>query len=65
MKRNLSSALRGRTAWSRKRDMALKVLVHNTMILKLRVETEPDVPVYCLRIAVHGRRDSSPGATGV
>lgn len=32
-KRNLSSALRGKTAWSRKRDMALKVLTHNFMIL--------------------------------
>jgi hypothetical protein len=41
MKRNLSSALRGKDAWSRKRDMALKVLVHNTMLLKPRVETEP------------------------
>jgi len=40
MKRNLSSALRGRSAWSRKRDMALKVITHNVMILKWRVETE-------------------------
>jgi hypothetical protein len=33
MKRNLGSALAGKTAWSRKRDMALKVLTHNVMIL--------------------------------
>ena len=36
MKRNLSSALAGRTAWSRKRDMTLKVLVHNLMLLRRR-----------------------------
>ena len=36
MKRNLSSALAGRTAWSRKRDMRLKALVHNLMILRRR-----------------------------
>ena len=33
IKRNLGSALRGRTAWSRKRDMALKSLTHDLMIL--------------------------------
>jgi Transposase DDE domain len=32
-KRNLGSALRGRTAWSRRRDMALKALTHDLMIL--------------------------------
>jgi hypothetical protein len=32
-KRNLGSALAGKTAWSRKRDMMLKVLTHNLMIL--------------------------------
>lgn len=42
MKRNLSSALRGRNAWSRRRDMALKVITHDLMILKPRVETEQD-----------------------
>jgi hypothetical protein len=40
IKRNLGSALAGRTAHSRKRDMALKVLTHNVMILDQRVETE-------------------------
>ena len=35
MKRNLGSSLRGKTAWSRKRDMALKTLTHNLMILRL------------------------------
>jgi hypothetical protein len=34
MKRNLSSALSGKTAWSRKRDMMLKTLVHNLMLLR-------------------------------
>lgn len=40
MKRNLGSALAGKTAWSRKRDMALKSLTHDIMVLKRRVETE-------------------------
>ena len=33
IKRNLGSALRGKTAWSRKRDMALKTLTHDVMVL--------------------------------
>jgi hypothetical protein len=33
LKRNLGSALRGRTAWSRRRDMALKALTHDLMLL--------------------------------
>ena len=33
VKRNLGSALRGRTAWSRRRDMALKALTHDLMLL--------------------------------
>jgi hypothetical protein len=36
MKRNLGSALRGRTARSRYRDLALKVLTHDIMILRRR-----------------------------
>jgi len=40
MKRNLGSALAGRTAASRERDMLLKVLTHDVMVLKTRVETE-------------------------
>ena len=36
MKRNLGSALRGKTAWSRRRDMALKTLTHNLMVLRPR-----------------------------
>jgi hypothetical protein len=42
MKRNLGSALRGRSTWSRKRDLHLKVLTHNVMIIRrwARVETE-------------------------
>jgi hypothetical protein len=37
MKRNLGSALAGKTAASRQRDMLLKVLTHDVMILKRRV----------------------------
>ena len=33
MKRNLSSELGGKTAWSRKRDMALKTITHDLMLL--------------------------------
>ena len=33
IKRNLGSALTGHTAWSRRRDMALKVLTHDVMVL--------------------------------
>lgn len=42
LKRNLGSALRGKTKASRTRDLRLKVLVHDLMILrrKRRVETE-------------------------
>jgi hypothetical protein len=43
IKRNLGSALRGKSAWSRKRDMTLKCLTHDLMILRRQtsVETEP------------------------
>jgi hypothetical protein len=34
IKRNLGSALRGKTARSRHRDLALKVLTHNVMIFR-------------------------------
>ena len=46
IKRNLGSALRGRTPRSRERDLRLKVLTHNLMILRrrARVETEQDCP---------------------
>jgi hypothetical protein len=33
MKRNLTSACRSRTAWGRKRDMLLRVITHNLMII--------------------------------
>jgi hypothetical protein len=51
IKRNLGSALAGRTADSRKRDMLLKVLTHNVMIIRRqrRVETEHDGPVNLAR----------------
>jgi hypothetical protein len=40
MKRNQGSALAGKNAWSRRRDMLLRILTHNVMILRTRVETE-------------------------
>jgi hypothetical protein len=40
IKRNQGSALAGKTARSRRRDMLLRVLTHNVMILRTRVETE-------------------------
>ena len=42
IKRNPGSALRGRTPASRQRDLRLKVLTHNMMVLRPRVETEQD-----------------------
>ena len=47
IKRNLGSALRGRTRQSRERDMLLKVLTHNVMIIRRqqRVETEQECPL--------------------
>jgi hypothetical protein len=33
IKRNLGSALRGRTPWSRRRDMQLKAITHDFMVL--------------------------------
>ena len=38
IKRNLGAELRGRTATSRKRDMLLKVLTHDLMIIRRRRE---------------------------
>jgi len=48
IKRNLSSALRGKTAWSRKRDMMLKVLVHNLMLLRRRGLRQSNHVLLCL-----------------
>ena len=47
MKRNLGSALRGRTDASRSRDLQLKVIVHNLMIFRRseRIETEQAVQI--------------------
>jgi hypothetical protein len=44
IKRNLGDELRGKTARSRRRDMLLKVLTHNLMIIRRyeRVETEQE-----------------------
>jgi len=52
LKRNLGSALRGKSANSRKRDLRLKVLTHDIMILRRRrrVETEQYVPFCAPRI---------------
>jgi transposase len=33
LKRNLGSALRGRSHWSRCRDMLLRVITHNIMLI--------------------------------
>jgi hypothetical protein len=33
IKRNLGSALAGKTPWSRRRDMLLKTIVHDLMVL--------------------------------
>ncbi len=46
IKRNLGSALRGKSPRSRERDMRLKVLTHNLMILRrqTRIETGQDSP---------------------
>jgi len=43
IKRNLGSELSGKSAASRKRDMWLKILTHDLVIIRLqeRVETEP------------------------
>jgi hypothetical protein len=40
MKRNQGSALAGKSARSRRRDMLLRVITHDVMILPRRVETE-------------------------
>jgi hypothetical protein len=45
MKRNLGSALRGKTPASRKRDLRLKVLTHNLMILRLNGGSRQSIPV--------------------
>ena len=34
LKRNLGSALRGRSHWSRCRDMLLRVITHNIMLIQ-------------------------------
>ena len=63
IKRNQGSALAGQTAHSRKRDMALKVLTHNVMILKPRVETEQVANLLTRRVGrrgLTGRRVHGP-----
>jgi hypothetical protein len=46
MKRNLSSELRGKTAWSRKRDMALKALTHDLMVFRRGSRQSTANPVF-------------------
>jgi len=53
IKRNQGSALAGRTVHARKRDMALKVLTHNVMILQPRVETEQDAASFFPKPRAH------------
>jgi hypothetical protein len=47
LKRNLGSALRGKSSQSRERDLRLKVHTHNLMILRrrTRIETEQSCPL--------------------
>lgn len=47
LKRNLGDCLRARSPRARRHELLLKVLTHNVMILKRRVETEPLRPVQC------------------
>jgi hypothetical protein len=42
MKRNLGSALRGKSNQGRERDLRLKVLTHNVMILRRRSSLETE-----------------------
>jgi hypothetical protein len=66
MKRNLGDELRGKSANSRKRDMLLKVLTHDLMIIRRRrrVETEQDIPHFCPSLSE--RKPNSPErVTGV
>ena len=51
MKRNQGSALAGKTVRSRRQDMLLRVLTHNAMILRSRIETEQIRFPYVLRRA--------------
>ena len=61
MKRNLGSALRGKSANSRKRDLWLKVLTHDIMILRRqsRVETEQAVAFFKMSFSIRSRRFSA------
>jgi hypothetical protein len=68
MKRNLGSALRGRSESAQHIDLRLKVLTHNVMILKRRqrVETEHSRPLFAtaLRSARAEARSGGPGTHG-
>jgi hypothetical protein len=67
IKRNLGSFCRGKSCQSRQRDLRLKALVHNLMILRpaSRVESEQSCPVCFLRprpISAPGGSCNTPGA---
>jgi hypothetical protein len=46
LKRLLDSALRARRYWSQWREMFLRILTHNVMILWIRFSTEQTCPLY-------------------
>ena len=52
MKRNQGSALAGKTVHSRKRELVLRVLAHNVMIVRRqpRVETEQDIQNFVMAV---------------
>jgi hypothetical protein len=58
IKRNLGAALRGRTSQSRERDLWLKVLTHDFMMLRrqVRVETEHDCPQFLVMALIRPTR---------
>jgi len=65
IKRNLGSALRGKSPGSRQRDMRLKVLTHNLMILRRKsgVETEQDSHLIQNQCFNHDRCDFPRAST--
>lgn len=47
LKRLLGSALRARTYWSQSREIVLRVLTHNIMILRIKVFYRAVLPLFC------------------
>ena len=52
LKRNLGPALRGRSHWSRCRDMLLRVVTHNITLIRLRFSTRAGEPVMLLSVKI-------------